>query len=105
MITPPAKIETLQNFYKKIQPGGPGWKKIIDISESSGIEIVGRKEKWDVPNGILCMLFGSISIYSILFGIGYILYSQITTGFIFISISIISFFILMKFWRRLSSKD
>ena len=23
-------IETLQNFYKKIQPGGPGWKKIID---------------------------------------------------------------------------
>ena len=105
LITPPAKIETLQNFYKKIQPGGPGWKKIIKISESSGIEIVGRKEKWDVPNGILCMVFGSISIYSILFGIGYILYSQITTGFIFISISIISFFILMEFWRRLSSMD
>tara|TARA_Y100001935_G_C17310454_1_gene515652 strand:- start:6860 stop:7474 length:615 start_codon:yes stop_codon:yes gene_type:complete len=105
LITPPAKIETLQNFYKKIQPGGPGWKKIIKISESSGIEIVGRKERWDVPNGILCMVFGSISIYSILFGIGYILYSQITTGFIFISISIISFFILMEFWRRLSSMD
>jgi Na+/proline symporter len=102
-ITPPADIETLQNFYKKIQPGGPGWKKIIDISESNGFKIVGRKEKWDVPNGILCMVFGSISVYSILFGIGYILYAKTTTGLIFISISIISVLILMKFWRKLSS--
>ena len=103
LLTPPSNIETLQNFYKKIQPGGPGWKKIIDISESNGIEIVGKKEKWDVPTGILCMVFGSISVYSILFGIGYILYSQTTTGLIFILISVISVFILMKFWRRLSS--
>jgi len=103
LITPPSNIETLQNFYKKIQPGGPGWKKIIDISESNGIKIVGKKEKWDVPTGILCMVFGSISVYSILFGIGYILYSQTTTGLIFILISVVSVFILMKFWKRLSS--
>ena len=103
LMTPPSNIETLQNFYKKIQPGGPGWKKIADISESNGIKIVGKKEKWDVPTGILCMVFGSISVYSILFGIGYILYSQTTTGLIFILISVISVFILMKFWRRLSS--
>ena len=103
LITPPSNLETLQNFYKKIQPGGPGWKKIIDISESSGINIVGKKEKWDVPTGILCMLFGSISVYSILFGIGYILYSQTSTGLIFILISIVSIFILMRFWRRLSN--
>ena len=103
LITPPSNIETLQNFYKKIQPGGPGWKKIIDISESSGINITGKKEKWDVPTGILCMLFGSISVYSILFGIGYILYSQTSIGLLFILISMISVFILMKFWKRLSS--
>ena len=103
LITPPSNIETLQNFYKKIQPGGPGWKKIIDISESNGIKIVGKKEKWDVPTGILCMVFGSISVYSILFGIGYILYSQTTTGLIFLLISVVSVFILMKFWKRLSS--
>ena len=83
LITPPSNMETLQNFYKKIQPGGPGWKKVIEESESKGITISGKKEKWDVPSGILCMLFGSISVYSILFGIGYILYSQTTTGIIF----------------------
>ncbi len=104
MITPPSKMETLQNFYKKIQPGGPGWKKVIEESESKGINIMGKKEKWDVPSGILCMLFGSISVYSILFGIGYILYSQTTTGIIFLVISVLSVVALMKFWKRLSTE-
>ena len=104
LITPPSNIETLQNFYKKIQPGGPGWKKVIKESESKGITISGKKEKWDVPSGILCMLFGSISVYSILFGIGYILYSQTTTGIIFLIISVLSVIALMKFWKRLSTE-
>jgi Na+/proline symporter len=104
LITPPSNMETLQNFYKKIQPGGPGWKKVIEESESKGITISGKKEKWDVPSGILCMLFGSISVYSILFGIGYILYSQTTTGIIFLIISILSVIALMKFWKRLSTE-
>ena len=104
IITPPSNMETLQNFYKKIQPGGPGWKKVIEESESKGITITGKKEKWDVPSGILCMLFGSISVYSILFGIGYILYSQTTTGIIFLAISVLSVIALMKFWKRLSTE-
>ena len=104
-ITPPSSMETLQNFYKKIQPGGPGWKKVIEESEAKGINITGKKEKWDVPSGILCMLFGSISVYSILFGIGYLLYSKTTTGIIFMLISVLSVMILMKFWKRLSTED
>ena len=54
LITPPAKIETLQNFYKKIQPGGPGWKKIIDISESSGIQRIVAL--------VSCFIFISVSV-------------------------------------------
>ena len=105
MVTPPSNIETLQNFYKKIQPGGPGWQKIVNESEENGIIITGKKEKWDVPSGILCMVFGSISVYSILFGIGYILYSKITLGIVFIVISALSVALLMKFWKRLSTED
>ena len=103
MITPPSSMNTLQNFYKKIQPGGPGWKKVVKESEKNGIIISGKKDKWDVPSGILCMVFGSIAVYSILFGIGYILYSKTTLGFVFILISLISVLLLMKFWKRLSS--
>jgi len=105
MVTPPSNIETLQNFYKKIQPGGPGWQKIVNESEENGIIITGKKEKWDVPSGILCMVFGSISVYSILFGIGYILYSKITLGLVFLFISALSVALLMKFWKRLSTEE
>ena len=103
LITPPSSMDTLQNFYKKIQPGGPGWKKVIEISEVNGVDITGKKEKWDVPNGILCMVFGSLSVDSILFGIGYILYGQLNLAFTFISISILAVYLLMKFWRRMSA--
>ena len=96
-------METLQNFYKKIQPGGPGWQKVIEISEVNGVDITGKKEKWDIPNGILCMVFGSLSVYSILFGIGYILYGQLNLAFTFIGISILAVYLLMKFWRRMSA--
>ena len=102
-ITPPSSMETLQNFYKKIQPGGPGWQKVIEISEVNGVDITGKKEKWDIPNGILCMVFGSLSVYSILFGIGYILYGQLNLAFTFIGISILAVYLLMKFWRRMSA--
>ena len=105
MVTPPSNIETLQNFYKKIQPGGPGWKKVVKESKEKGIIITGKKEKWDVPSGILCMVFGSISVYSILFGIGYILYSKITLGLVFMIISVLSVVLLMKFWKRLSTEE
>ena len=105
MITPPSSMDVLQNFYKKIQPGGPGWKKIVEESENSGVIISGKKEKWDVPSGILCMVFGSISVYSVLFGVGYILYSKTTLGLVFVVISAISVLLLMKFWKRLSTEE
>ena len=105
MATPPSNIETLQNFYKKIQPGGPGWQKVINESEENGIVITGKKEKWDDPRGILSMVLGSISVYSILFGIGYILYSKVTLGIVFMAISALSVILLMKFWKRLSTEE
>ncbi len=105
MITPPSSMHTLQNFYKKIQPGGPGWKKIVKESKDNGIIISGKKEKWDVPSGILCMVFGSLSVYSVLFGVGYILYSKTTLGLVFLIISIVSVVFLMKFWKRLSAEE
>ena len=105
MVTPPSSMDTLQNFYKKIQPGGPGWKKIVKESEKSGVIISGKKEKWDVPSGILCMVFGSISVYSVLFAVGYLLYSKTALGLMFVIISIISVVILMKFWKRLSTEE
>jgi Na+/proline symporter len=44
-ITKPEDKKVLFNFYKKIQPGGPGWNKIVDQARAENIEIVTKKEK------------------------------------------------------------
>jgi hypothetical protein len=103
MITPPSSMETLQNFYKKIQPGGPGWRKVIDESEKKGIIITGKKEKWDVPNGILCMVFGSISVYSALFSVGFFLYGNFQYFFIVSLICLIFTFFTLYYFKKISN--
>ncbi len=39
-MTQPETKETLFNFYKKIQPGGPGWNKTITDAKEANVEIV-----------------------------------------------------------------
>ena len=101
LLTPTEDQKTLQEFYRKIQPGGMGWKKVVDQAKKDGINIEGEKGTWDVPTGILCMLIGSVTIYSFLFSIGYFLYKDFNLAFILLSVSIISLYFLNKTWRKL----
>ncbi len=100
-LTPVEDKQVLRDFYKKIQPGGKGWKKVVDEAKDDGIDLIGKKEAWDVPTGILCMVLGCFFIYSILFSIGYLLYSEYTFAIILLTVSIVSLFFLQKAWKRL----
>ncbi len=102
-ITPPVKEQTLRSFYSKIRPGGPGWRAVLKRADADGIELVKEKDlRWDVPTGILCMVFGSIVIYSVLFSTGYYLYGQYNISLLFVSIAFISLFFLIRFWKKLT---
>ena len=87
--TPPDSNETLQNFVKKVNPGGPGWAK-FSTSEAN--------EPWPVPNGILCMILGCISIYSVLLGVGQLIYGN-NIGFGLLGLSLASALGLMRLWK------
>ena len=87
--TPPDSNETLQNFVKKVNPGGPGWAK-FSTSEAN--------EPWPVPNGILCMILGCISIYSVLLGVGQLIYDN-NIGFGLLGLSLASALGLMRLWK------
>lgn len=103
-LTPPANEETLRNFYKKIRPGRPGWKAVVNRAETEGIDLIKEKNlKWDVPTGILCMVIGCIAIYSTLFAIGNFLYGELLLALIFSGITIISAVVLYRLWKKLIS--
>ena len=66
-ITPADDEETLLKFVKKVNPGGPGWKKY---------QVDGASEPWPVPQGILNMLLGCIAVYGFLLGVGQLIYGN-----------------------------
>ncbi len=101
-LTPPADQETLRSFYKRIRPGGPGWKKIVIDAENEGITLDKSKDlKWDVPTGILAMIWGVLFVYSTLFAIGEILYAKYTTAIFLIIIGLTSLYLLTRTWKKL----
>ena len=88
-ITPPDDEKTLVNFVKKVNPGGPGWSKYT-LNDS--------KEIWQLPKGILLMFLGCSTVYSVLLGVGQLIYGN-QLGYFLILLSIISGFGLKKFWK------
>jgi SSS family solute:Na+ symporter len=100
-LTPSEDKKVLRDFYKKIQPGGIGWKKVVDDAKKEGVNIEGNKEAWDVPTGIICMVLGCMFVYSILFSIGSFLYSKYTVATSLLVISFVSLFFLQKAWKKL----
>ena len=95
--------EVLQNFYKKIQPGGPGWSKIINEAKTENIELVNTNEGWSVPSGIIAMLVGCVLIYSVMFATGYFIYGDYTNAILLTGVAVIFGFILSKLWRKIKA--
>ncbi len=100
-LTKPEKKEVLRSFYKRIQPGGPGWERVILDAERDGIDVVTQRKPWSVPSGILAMLLGIGLIYSILFSIGYWIYGQTILAITLLVIATISGLLLRVVWRRI----
>lgn len=100
--TKPSDEQVLIDFYKKVRPGGPGWKKVVTIAVKKGmIQENEADSDWDVPVGLLCMSLGSIAVYSVLFAIGYLIYGELTLFFVLLVVAIISSALLFRFWGRL----
>tara|TARA_B100000242_G_scaffold289684_1_gene259859 strand:+ start:789 stop:2585 length:1797 start_codon:yes stop_codon:yes gene_type:complete len=101
-MTEPDDDETLVKFYKKTQPGGPGWKRIKELAK---LDKNKSNSEWIVPKGILCMIFGCFAIYSALFSTGYFIYGEIINGIIFLVTTIIFSFILFNISKKILSNE
>ncbi|NNM17764.1 MAG: Na+:solute symporter [Croceitalea sp.] len=100
-VTQPESNTVLRSFYRKIQPGGPGWTKIVNGARDDGEEVVLSKEKWSVPSGLMAMLLGVILIYTIMFATGYWIYGKTTLAMILTGVAIVSAFMLIRAWNKM----
>lgn len=100
-MTQPENAQVLRGFYKRTQPGGPGWEKIIHEANNDNDAIADVGEKWSVPSGILAMVLGCILVYSCLFAVGNWLYgnTELATG---LTVAVvIAGFLLKRVWGKM----
>jgi SSS family solute:Na+ symporter len=72
--TPPTDRATLQAFYDRIRPLGPGWSGAVTARPANPGE--------SVTAALLCWFLGCAVIYAALFGTGYVLYGKPLPGIV-----------------------
>ncbi|MHC4090307.1 MAG: sodium:solute symporter family protein, partial [Planctomycetota bacterium] len=104
VITPSTDRQTLRSFYRLTQPGGPGWRRIVEEARREGQIITGaRAGRSNLPMGILCMAVGCLAVYSALFGTGYWIYGRSVPAVILTVVAVVATGVLIKLWRRVAA--
>ena len=92
-LTKPEPDATLDAFYRRVRPGGPGWRQ---VSQRLGY---GRES---IPGGALAWtnwIAGIVAVYSTLFGLGKLVFGQIATGLILRSVAVVAFAWIARSFR------
>jgi len=88
-LTKPTDEKTLFAFYRKVHPGGIGWKvissKLPDVKSDTGFGLM-----------FFNWFLGVVLIYASLFGIGKLLFGDLLLASIFIFLAILSGFIIFR---------
>jgi Na+/proline symporter len=89
-LTSPEPDATLDAFYARVRPGGPGWAR---VSARLGFG------KESIPGGAMSFLnwgLGILLVYTALFGIGKIVFGRVPTGLELLGVSAVAFVLIMR---------
>ncbi len=81
-LTPPESADVLREFFRKIRPGGPGWKPIanqepdVDVDKNLGMSI-------------LAALFAAGLVYLTIPALGYFIFGQFSYGFVCLGLTVV----------------
>ena len=92
-LTKPEPDAVLDAFYRRVRPGGPGWKA---VSSRLGF---GRES---IPGGALAWtnwIAGIVAVYGTLFGIGKLVFGEVASGLVLLAIALAAFAWIARSFR------
>jgi hypothetical protein len=92
-LTKPEPDAVLDSFYRRVRPGGPGWRA---VSTRLGF---GRES---IPGGGLAWtnwLAGIVAVYGTLFGIGKLIFGELSSGLVLLAIAVAAFAWIARAFR------
>jgi Na+/proline symporter len=93
LVTKPESDATLERFYRRVRPGGPGW---ATVSTRLGF---GRES---IPGGALQWtnwIAGVVAVYATLFGIGKVVFGDLSSGLFTLAIAAAAFWWIARAFR------
>jgi solute:Na+ symporter, SSS family len=101
LLTRPADEAVLRRFYRKVRPGGPGWRAVRRRAQAAGEPLPDSATGWDVPTALLCAACGCTMVYAALFATGHWIYGNTLWAALLTMTSIAAGLALLPLWRRL----
>jgi solute:Na+ symporter, SSS family len=93
-LTAPEPDSTLNAFYERVRPGGPGWRRVSERLGYGGETIPGGALAWTN------WLAGIIAVYATLFGVGKLIFGEYMTGTIMLIVAVLAFLWIARAFRE-----
>jgi Na+/proline symporter len=91
--TSPETDATLEAFYRRVRPGGPGWARVSRQAGFGREPIAGGAMAWTN------WLAGVIAVYASLFGIGKLVFGELGTGAAMLAVAAVAFAWIARSFR------
>ena len=102
LLGPQTERRTLVEFYKKVRPFGPGWRRVREEAGISEAEAAASHE--NIPLALLGWTSGCAAIWSSLFTVGNFLYGRtgmaLALGAVFLVSGGVLIFVINQLWAR-----
>jgi len=100
-VGPETDTATLIEFYKKVHPFGPGWRRVRALAGIPEAEAAEWSQHENIPLSLLGWSTGCVLIWSALFMVGNFLYGRIGYAVTLLAILVVSAVILIRVINRL----
>lgn len=94
LLTAPTSRDRLVDFYRRVRPGGPGWKP---IQAEAGV----GPSPDNLPQALLGWMLGIAFVYAALFGTGSFLYGRTPQALVWLAVFVVSGVGLLRLVPRL----
>jgi Na+/proline symporter len=97
-LTAPASEATLDAFYRRVRPGGPGWRRV------AGRTGFGAEPIADGPLSWVNWVAGVVSVYASLFGVGRLLFGPRSTAVVYLAVAAAAFALIARNLARTGAR-